>query len=210
MTVLLLGGAAACGWAAGWWPIRAAAHAHALGPGLHRAGSRTAFAVAAALAFALVAWGAGWGPLLPAALVFTAVGVAAAAVDLVEHRLPNPLVLAGAIGVAVSVGLAALVTGWGTLFGALAGGAAMLATYAAVAFVSPRSMGMGDVKLAGVIGFTLGAFGLTPWLLGLVAAFLAGGVIALAALVSRRASLASAVPFGPAMVAGAVIGLAFG
>ncbi|QTX03635.1 prepilin peptidase [Agromyces archimandritae] len=210
MTVILLGGATVFGWAAGWWPIRTVANAHAHGARLHRPGVRTAIAVAAAAAFGLVAWGVGWSPLLPAALLFTAAGVAAAAVDLVEHRLPNAILAAGTVTVLAAIVVASWVHGWGLLFGSLAGGAAMLASYAVVALISPRSMGMGDVKLAGFIGLTLGAFGVTPWLVGLVAAFILGGIVALAALVSRRASLASVIPFGPSMVAGAIVALALG
>ena len=68
-------------------------------------------------------------------------------------------------------------------------------------------MGMGDVKLALVIGLLLGWFGLNAWLIGLLAAFIVGGVIALVALALRRVTLRGSIPFGPSMLAGALIAL---
>ncbi len=72
---------------------------------------------------------------------------------------------------------------WMLLVWAVVGAAAMFAVYFILALISPSSMGMGDVKLALVIGLLLGWFGLSAWLIGLLAAFIVGGVIAIVALV---------------------------
>ena len=94
---------------------------------------------------------------------------------------------------------------WMTLLWAVVGSAAMFAVYFILALISPSSMGMGDVKLALVIGLLLGWFGLTAWLIGLLAAFVVGGVIALVALALRKVTLRGSIPFGPSMLAGALV-----
>ncbi len=83
----------------------------------------------------------------------------------------------------------------------------MFAVYFVLALISPKSMGMGDVKLALVIGLLLGWFGLNAWLIGLLAAFIVGGLIAIVALLLRRVTLKGSIPFGPSMLAGALIAL---
>ena len=91
------------------------------------------------------------------------------------------------------------------LLWALAGGAAMFAVYFVLALISPSSMGMGDVKLALVIGLLAGWFGLSPWLVALLAAFVIGGLVSLVALALKRVTLRGSVPFGPSMLAGALV-----
>jgi leader peptidase (prepilin peptidase)/N-methyltransferase len=85
----------------------------------------------------------------------------------------------------------------------------MFAVYLLLAIISPSSMGMGDVKLALIIGLLLGWFGLTAWLVGLLAAFVVGGVIALVALALRRVTLRGSIPFGPSMLMGALLAVLF-
>jgi leader peptidase (prepilin peptidase)/N-methyltransferase len=84
--------------------------------------------------------------------------------------------------------------------GAAAGGFFLLA---AIAY--PRGMGMGDVKLAGVLGLYLGrAVGLAV-LIGLVAGVLVGGVIM--ARVGAREGRKMAIPFGPFLALGGIIAI---
>ncbi|TSC72845.1 MAG: leader peptidase (prepilin peptidase) / N-methyltransferase [Parcubacteria group bacterium Gr01-1014_38] len=56
------------------------------------------------------------------------------------------------------------------------------------------AMGLGDAKLAGAMGLTLGLQGL---LAALLVAFVAGGLVAGLLLLSKRATLKSRIPFGP-------------
>ncbi len=72
-----------------------------------------------------------------------------------------------------------------------------------VALVS-RGMGMGDVKLAGLIGIVMGAVGLRYVGVAAGAAILLGGLGGILALASGRGRK-SAIPFGPYLAAGAVI-----
>jgi leader peptidase (prepilin peptidase)/N-methyltransferase len=145
---------------------------------------------------------------LAAYLVFAASAVVLTIVDLVEKRLPNPVVLGSAGAVFVLLLLAALVGGsWSSAIGLLAGGAGLFALYFVLALISPRSMGMGDVKLAIVVGAAAGYLGLTAWLVALLGGFLVGAVVSLVGLASRRIGMKSLVPFGPSMLAGALFAL---
>jgi leader peptidase (prepilin peptidase)/N-methyltransferase len=77
-----------------------------------------------------------------------------------------------------------------------------------VALVS-RGMGMGDVKLAGVIGIVLGSLGLRYVGVAAGAAIVLGGVGGLIALVLGR-SRKDAIPFGPYMAVGAMVAVFLG
>jgi leader peptidase (prepilin peptidase)/N-methyltransferase len=78
-----------------------------------------------------------------------------------------------------------------------------------IAFISPRSFGFGDVKLGGLLGGYLGWFGWLYVYYGIFGGFLLGAVVAVALLATRRASLKSALAFGPMLILGALIVLAF-
>lgn len=77
-----------------------------------------------------------------------------------------------------------------------------------VAFLS-RGMGMGDVKLAGVIGASLGGLGLRYVGVAAAAGILFGGVMGIVVLLMGR-DRKSAIPFGPSMAAGAVVAAFWG
>jgi leader peptidase (prepilin peptidase)/N-methyltransferase len=77
-----------------------------------------------------------------------------------------------------------------------------------VAIVS-RGMGMGDVKLAGVIGIVLGSLGLRFVGVAAGAAIVLGGVGGLIALLLGR-SRKDAIPFGPYMAVGAMAAVFLG
>jgi leader peptidase (prepilin peptidase) / N-methyltransferase len=72
-----------------------------------------------------------------------------------------------------------------------------------IALIS-RGMGMGDVKLAALIGVVMGAVGLRYVGVAAGAAILLGGLGGVAALVLGRGRKA-AIPFGPYLAAGAVV-----
>lgn len=198
--------AALIGFVLGWWPLSAWATRSMQGERMSRRRVSVTAAVVTSVVFAALAWRFGPSWVLPALLAFAACATVLSIVDLAEHRLPNAVVFPALAGVAVLLVVASAATGtWMALLWALAGAAAMFAVYLLLALISPSSMGMGDVKLALVIGLLLGWFGLSTWLLGLLAAFVIGGVIAIIALVLRRVTLRGSIPFGPSMLAGALI-----
>ncbi|WP_341952896.1 prepilin peptidase [Salinibacterium sp. TMP30] len=168
-----------------------------------------------AIVFGLIAAAVGAETALvwtvPAFLYLAAISIALTLIDLDTKTLPNKIVLPSIlVGVAL-LALASVGTGnWAALLGALAGGAALFLFYFIVALISPRGMGMGDVKLAAVLGLYLGWLGWGVLAVGAFAAFLLGGVFAIALLLIGRARRRTAIPFGPWMIAGAWLGIAFG
>jgi leader peptidase (prepilin peptidase)/N-methyltransferase len=127
--------------------------------------------------------------------------VPAAMIDL-EHRIiPNRLTLLGAI-VAIVLGTALDPAGEPErlIAGAAAGGFLLLA-----ALAYPGGMGMGDVKLAGVMGLFLGAAVAPAILIALVSGVLVGAVII--ARKGAQAGRKTAVPFGPFLALGAIVAI---
>jgi len=146
-----------------------------------------------------------------ALLYFVAISIALTAIDLDTHRLPNSIVLPAYAVVAVLLTTAAVLTGeFGSIARAAAGAGILFALYLVLALLSPRGMGMGDVKLAGVIGLLLGWFGWGALAVGAGAGFVLGGLFGVILIVTQRARRNSGIPFGPWMLAGAWVGILFG
>jgi leader peptidase (prepilin peptidase)/N-methyltransferase len=130
--------------------------------------------------------------------------VAISVIDLRHHKIPNrlvyPAVVASAAWIVVadlagselragSAGLGFLVFGVGLLI---------------VALISPKGMGMGDVKLAALVGLVLGSVGMDLVAVAAGAAILFGGVGSLIALLAG-AGRKTPIPFGPFIAAGALV-----
>jgi leader peptidase (prepilin peptidase)/N-methyltransferase len=161
-----------------------------------------ALCVLVALAGVVVA--ALWVPATGAAVATGAslqVLAAAAVVDVVEHRLPNALVGAAAIPVAVAMAISWVGGTTGVVAGALGGAALLGVPLLATHLVSPAGMGFGDVKAGAVLG---GALGLIDVQIAVLALFLGLSGSAVWALARHRRSIA----LGPGLVAGAVVALA--
>ncbi|WP_375389759.1 prepilin peptidase [uncultured Amnibacterium sp.] len=144
-------------------------------------------------------------------LYLGAVSVALAAIDIDVRRLPDRIVLPSyVVGVAL-LGAVDLLRGDPTAVGtALAGSGAAALLFAVLWFARPGGMGLGDVKLAGVLGLFLGQLGVAQLAVGISAGFLLGGIFGVALLLSRRGGRRTAIPFGPWMLAGAWVGVLAG
>ena len=148
---------------------------------------------------------------LVAYLYLAAISVALAAIDLDVSRLPNKIVMPAYLVGGVLLGVSALLSGdYGRLGLAAIGMTAMFGIYLLLALAYPGGMGLGDVKLAGVLGLFTGWLGIAPLVVGLFSAFVLGGVFSLMLLVTRRATAKSGIPFGPWMLAGAWLGILAG
>ncbi|PYY41531.1 A24 family peptidase [Curtobacterium sp. MCPF17_046] len=149
--------------------------------------------------------------VLSALLYLMAASVALALIDLDTHRLPNAIVLQAYAVLAVLLSGASVLTGdWGALVRAVVGLAGLGGVYLVLALAVPGGMGLGDVKLAGVLGFVLAYLGWGPLAVGASAAFLLGGTFSIVLLLSGRAGRRSGIPFGPWMLAGAWTGIFLG
>ncbi len=145
---------------------------------------------------------------LVAFLALTAASIALALIDLDTRRLPNVIVVPSLLAGVVLLGVAALLRGdVPALIGAGVGGAGLFAFYLALVLIKPGGMGMGDVKLAAVLGLYLGFLGWGNLLVGAFAAFVFGGVFGLLLLIARRAGRKTGIPFGPWMILGAWLGV---
>lgn len=136
---------------------------------------------------------------LPLALVTVLLPVAL--IDL-EHRvIPNRITGPAAVA---AVALLAIVDP-SSLPSHLVAGAAAGGAFLLVALISPGGMGMGDVKLAGVLGLYLGASVIPALFVALLAGVLAGAVVM--ARKGVRDGRKTAVPFGPFLVLGGLVAL---
>jgi leader peptidase (prepilin peptidase) / N-methyltransferase len=147
--------------------------------------------------------------LLAAGAYLLVIGARLSWIDLRTHRLPNRIVFPAYAVAGLLLGTAALAGDQpGRLLGLAAGGAVLWLFYFVIRFAYPAGMGFGDVKLAGVLGLYLGYVDWVLLLWGTFAAFLLGGLYGVALIVLRRVGLKSAIPFGPFMIAGALLALA--
>jgi leader peptidase (prepilin peptidase)/N-methyltransferase len=136
-------------------------------------------------------------------LVLCTVLVAITLTDLEQRIIPNSIVLAGAV-----IGLAlAAVADPGSLPERLIAAAAAGGFLVLVAFAHPQGMGMGDVKLVAMMGVYLGS-AVVP---AMLVAFGAGAAVG-AVLIAREGAAARkrAIPFGPYLALGGVVGLWLG
>lgn len=148
---------------------------------------------------------------IPAFCYLAAIGVALALIDLEHHRLPDAIVLPSYVVVAGLLVLASWGDGdWAALARAGIGGLALWVLYFGLMLVKPGGMGFGDVKLAGILGAALAWLGWGSLVVGAFGAFLLGGGFAAGMLLMRKAHRRTAIPFGPWMIAGAVLAVGIG
>ncbi len=141
----------------------------------------------------------------------SAIGVALAFIDLDVHKLPDRLVLPAYIVMPMLLGVQSLIGSDGSAMVRLfVGGAALYAFYFLALLCYPGGMGFGDVKLAGVLGGALAWLGWGQFAVGTFGAFVLGGVFGGLLLALHRAGRKTGIPFGPWMIAGALVGVCSG
>lgn len=186
------------------WGEGRAAHVPPVGPAV------PALAVVAGTAalFALTAlrFGPSWE--LPAFLFFASAGALLTVIDLRHRLLPNRVVLPSIV-IGVALLLLAAVPGrdWADLLRSLLAGAVLFAGYLVLALINPRGLGMGDVKLAALVGVHLGWLGWAVVAIGGLAGFVIQAAVTLVLLAARRTGLSGELPFGPAMLLGAALAI---
>jgi leader peptidase (prepilin peptidase) / N-methyltransferase len=144
----------------------------------------------------------GLTPLLAVRVLFACAMIVLFAVDLRHRILPNAITLPGVVvGLLFSVFLP---PGWlSSLIGVLGGGGVLFAIGEAYyRWRGVEGLGMGDVKMLAMIGAFLG------WqlmVLTLVTASLAGSIVGIALILSRRGGMQHALPFGTFLAVGALL-----
>lgn len=162
------------------------------------------FELLTGILFSAAAWHFGLTPeLLPALLLISTLIIVSNS-DLELQLIPNKVIVP-ALVLGVAAQLYAVPSEWleWTLSALIA-----FAVMFAVALIYPRGMGMGDVKLAAVLGLYLGR-AVAP---AMMMAFLLGTIFGLAIMARQgvAAGRKAKVPFGPFMAAGGVFGLFWG
>ena len=159
-----------------------------------------------AVSGALLGWGLGWSPELPIFLALVVLGILLAVIDLSCLRLPDGLVIPAFWVLAGVLTIVALATGgWGHLLRAGLGAATLGGLFLLLALMPGGGLGYGDVKLAALLGLALGWLGWPAVLLGGLLPWLINGFVVIGLLLARRVGHKTSVPFGPAMLAGALV-----
>lgn len=163
---------------------------------------RVGLAASAGISFSAAAavFGATWQ--LPVALGILAWLALVAAVDLETRFIPNRLTYPAILMAPPFILLWPGADAPASAVGALAGGGFFGLAY----LLNRQGLGLGDVKLALVLGLYLGWRGT---LVAVAAAVCLGGLAAVVALLCGR-SRKSAIPYGPMLAAGGAIGLLAG
>jgi leader peptidase (prepilin peptidase)/N-methyltransferase len=145
----------------------------------------------------------GWSPGFVIRATYCSLLLLIAVIDLEHSLIPNVLVGFGlllAMGFNVLYATPGLVT---ALWGAIAGGG----IFALLALVRRNALGMGDVKLAFLIGMMTGF----PWVLqALALGVILGGLAAGLFLLTRVRRAKQYMPYAPYLVAGSMATLLYG
>lgn len=204
--MLIVAALGALGGALAGWGGRVLLGGLRRGVAIRRPVLEVAAALVTGLGFAL-AWPSatlilvGWAGLLTVIL---------GAVDIAAHRLPDALTLPAipvTAGLVLATGL--LAPGSGSLGSAVVAAVVVTAVFWAVAALAPRAMGLGDVKLVPSLALMSGYVSGGAVLWWLMIAFVLGAVVSLAGLATHRLSMRSAIPFGPCLLVGCWLVLAF-
>ncbi|WP_371748950.1 A24 family peptidase [Aquihabitans sp. G128] len=156
----------------------------------------------------------GADPVIIPYLVFFSVLLVLSVIDLELYILPNKITYPAIVVSALAVPVAALAVDnhGGAMWGALIGGVGyagflLVVLLAYELIVHKDGMGMGDIKLAVILGIWVGF--LQPFLVlfALIAASVIGLVVGAAILAVRRSS--QPYPFGPWLALGAVVVILF-
>jgi leader peptidase (prepilin peptidase)/N-methyltransferase len=155
--------------------------------------------LATALLFAAVVVAAGADSYVWLGFALVTLVVPVTLIDLDHRIVPNRILLPAAVAGVALVAVADL----DRLPEHLAAGAGAFAFLLVAALIHPKGMGMGDVKLAGVLGIYLG-LEVVP---ALLVAFLTGAAVGVALLARDGAGARKqGVPFAPFLAFGALVG----
>lgn len=147
----------------------------------------------------------------PALCVAVATLVAASVIDLGHLRIPPAVLYVGAaVGLPLLVVASAGTGQWVAMLRAVVSAAVAFSAFFAVFLAVPKGMGFGDVRLAGFCGLFLGWLGYRVAAVGIVLAFVLGGVVAIGLVLTGRAGRKTKLPFGPFLALGSIAAMLYG
>lgn len=143
-------------------------------------------------------------------LVLACTGVWLAATDIRYHRLPRKVVWPLYPAVTALLGVSAILAGepvrwWWMLWGLMIMGG----LFVLLRLVYPAGMGLGDVRLAGVLGIATGFASVGHTFMAIAVTFVLAGLFSAVLLAMQKIDMTSRVAFGPFMLVGSLGVLAF-
>lgn len=159
--------------------------------------------LATGLIFTLLWWRYGASAELLILAVYSLVFITIFVIDLDHGLILNKVVYPASLFAVATIPWHSDIT----LGDSLIGGAVGLALLALPAIASRRGMGMGDVKMAGLMGL---ATGFPVVLVALFIGIVSGGAVAAALILSGQKGRKDRIPFGPFLAVGAMVALIWG
>ena len=155
---------------------------------------------------AILAWRVGLIPALAAFACLGAVGTIASVIDWRTRRLPDTLILPS---YPVTIVLLAVAAGveqdWWPLVRAVIAAALVAGFYLALGLTFPRGLGLGDVKLGGLLALGLGWLGWPTLTTGVLVAWGLAVVAVVASQVMRPRRGDRTIALGPWLCLGALV-----
>ena len=137
--------------------------------------------------------------------VFLGLMLAIGVIDARHKIVPNALTYPAVPLFAVALGIAQVLGGGVDLVRGLIGMALYAVPIGLIALAYPAGMGLGDAKLAALIGLVLGSLGLSRVAVAAGVGILAGGLAGVIAVTVLRLGRKAQVPYGPYLAGGAVV-----
>ncbi len=149
--------------------------------------------------------------LLPVTIYFAWLSIVIAFIDIDVQLILDIMTYPSMLLILALLAFASWGTGsWTPLLRAVICAVALATFSVLLGFIWPNGMGLGDAKLAVIVGLILGWLGLRQLIVGAFAAFIVGGAFALIQVARKRINMKGGVPFGPYMLIGAWIGIYVG
>ena len=151
-------------------------------------------------------WRVGLSAALAAFAYLGAIGTVVSVIDLRSRRLPDKIILPS---YPATVALLAVASGvehdWWPLARAIIAAALVAGFYLALGLAFPRGLGLGDVKLGGMLALGLGWLGWTTLATGVLAGWCLAVFVLLARYATQPATRGWPIALGPWLCLGAVV-----